>query len=96
MIQTFDIDRQILFYSEFFRVDSDIGHFKELILFPTMESWSNSRVPLLTKKIEKLQRIMELCQSIEFIAHRQFLEEQISHLRREIEKEKKNDFMEEW
>ena len=76
-------------------VRAEFNEFKKLPIEPTISSWSGSAVPMLRQKIELYEVIISICNSVEFLKHRQFLEQRIQGIRNQIQHEKKRDFTEE-
>jgi len=70
--------------------------FEQLTLEPLISSWSGSAVPMLQDKVEFYESLLSVCNTIAFLEHRQYLEKRISDLRRQIEREKRNDFSEDY
>ncbi|MFZ2724863.1 MAG: hypothetical protein WAX77_01290 [Methylococcaceae bacterium] len=93
VIAGFSMERKLSFYQLFLQQNTDFESFKHLPLESFIECYSGSRVPRLQQKIDFYQAIIEsACKSINYLEHRQFLEQNISDLRSDIEREKKSDF----
>jgi len=87
-------ERKLLFYKAFLDNNKNFDAFKNLPYEPTISSWSGSAVPMLQGKIDFYEKITQLCNSVEFLKHRYFIEEKIQKLRNQIQHEKKRDFTE--
>jgi hypothetical protein len=62
-------------------------------LEPSSWSSSGSWVPVYQRRVEYLDSLLTLFNSIDFLQHKQYIEQHIQWLREEIEREKKNNFM---
>jgi hypothetical protein len=78
----------------FLEHNNSFSDFEQLTLEPHVSGWSGSAVPMLQDKVEFYGSIVQICNTMAFLQHRQYLEQIISNLRREIEREKRNDFSE--
>ncbi len=94
VIVEFTLERKLIFYKEFLDKNKEFNDFKSLPYEPTSSSWSGSAVPMLQNKIAFLESIMQLCNSVELLKHRQFIEHGIQEIRDQIQYEKKRDFTE--
>ncbi len=95
VIVGFEANRKLIFYKTFLDINKEFNEFKKLPIEPTISSWSGSAVPMLRQKIELYEVIISICNSVEFLKHRQFLEQRIQGIRNQIQHEKKRDFTEE-
>ena len=86
--------RKLIFYKEFLVKNAKFDEFCSLPLEPSVSSWSGSAVPMLQEKIGFLEDIMSLCNSVDLLKHRQFIERNIQGIRNRIQHEKKRDFTE--
>jgi hypothetical protein len=93
-IADFPADRRCFHITTFLKHNNNFEDFKELPLEPLIWSYSGSAVPMLQGKIDYYESLISVCNTIDFLKHRQFLEQKISYLRTEIEREKKKDFTE--
>ncbi|WGQ13783.1 hypothetical protein [Sphingobacterium faecium] len=70
------------------------------INFERSESWSGSRVPLIQKKIEFYENILDMIMSLpgilDYGEHIKYFEKQVEYKKKEIVNEQKRDFMEEY
>lgn len=72
------------FILEYLKVNKKIEDFKKIYLFPTVDSWSGSEIPLIIDKIQFVQLLKEQLKGVDYIAHRRYLGE----LCRNLEKRK--------
>ena len=94
VIVGFPLKRKLIFYKAFLDKNKEFDGFKNLRYEPTISSWSGSAVPMLQDKIDFYEKIMQLCNSVELLKHRQFIEQRIQEIRNQIQHEKKRDFTE--
>lgn len=94
-IAEFPPQRKLIFYKSFLDKNRNFDDFKNLPYEPTISSWSGSAVPMLQEKVEFYERITRLCNSVELLKHRQYVEQIIQEIRSQIQHEKKRDFTEE-
>ena len=73
--------------------NSNFENFKRLICELTVRSWSGSCVPMLEKERKFLESLLPVFNSIKFLDHRSYVEEKIEHIVKDIEYEKKRDFI---
>ncbi|WP_428604190.1 hypothetical protein [Sedimenticola sp.] len=95
VVSGFSLERKLVFYKSFLDKNKSFDDFKEIPYEPIISSWSESAVPMLQEKIDFLEEIVQLCNSVELLKHRQFLEQRIQEIRNRIQKEKKRDFIKE-
>jgi hypothetical protein len=67
--------------------------FDRLNLEPSSSIYSDSRVPYLQKNKDFYNSLLLNMTDLDFLQHRQKIEQIISHIEQNIEREKKNDFM---
>lgn len=68
--------------------------FENLHLDSMMHSWSGSAVPMLQERLEYLQSLLPLLNTVDLLLHRRLVERRINDIRTDIEREKRNDFIE--
>lgn len=68
-------DWKIEYLLEFLKKNKNIDDFKTLYLFPMSESWCGSEIPIIIDKINFLQLLKKELKGIEFLEHREYLEE---------------------
>ncbi len=94
VIVGFPLKRKMIFFRAFLDKNKKYDDFKNLPYQPTISSWSGSAVPMLQEKIDFFEKIIQLCNSVELLKHRQFIEQRIQEIRNQIQHEKKRDFTE--
>lgn len=92
-IEEFSDERQRELLSAFIRKNKNFEDFEKLPLLPAPLGWSGSAVPTLMKRIEYLESLLPLLDSAELLLHKQRVEQEIQHLIRWVESEKKSDFL---
>lgn len=92
-IAHFDETRQRGFIAIFLEHNKKFEDFEQLPFEPDVFSWSGSQVPMLVKRMEFWQALLPLCNSVEFLLHKKFIENCIHGLQKAIVAEKKSDFM---
>lgn len=95
VIAEFTLKRKLMFYKSFLDNNKNFDDFRNLPYEPTILSWSGSAVPMLQEKIEFYEGITQICNTVELLKHRQFIEQIIQKVRSQIQHEKKRDFTEE-
>ncbi|MCR5608174.1 MAG: hypothetical protein K6G26_03845 [Lachnospiraceae bacterium] len=70
---------------EFMKENKNIEDFKKICLFPMSVSWSGSEVPLIIDKLQFLQSLKEKIKGVDYIEHRDYIEE----CRRKLEEYKR-------
>ena len=90
----FSAERRRTFLALFLQYNSSFEDFKQLPLEPNHWSWSGSQVSVLQGRIDFFDSIFPLLNTVQLLKHRQYTEQCIQALHRQIEKEKKEDFME--
>lgn len=87
------------YFRDFLLVNKDITLTRK-INFGRSESWSGSRVPLIQKKIEFYQAILKMINALpnilDYSEHIDYFEQKIDWKRKEIQREQKRDFMDEY
>lgn len=95
VVSGFPLKQKMIFYKSFLDKNRSFDDFREIPYEPTISSWSGSAVPMLQEKIDFYEGVAQLCNSVELLKHRQFLEQRIQEIRNQIQHEKKRDFTEE-
>ena len=93
VIANFQDDQRPPFFRLFLAHNNIFEAFANLPLDPNSFSWTGSAVPVLQKKVEYFQSLLELVNSATLLKHKQYLEQRIQGIRDWIEEEKKRDFM---
>ena len=95
-IAGFQLQRKLIFYKAFLGKNKEFDDFKNLPFEPTASSLSGSAVPMWQGKIDFYKEITQiLCDSITLLKHREFIEQEITCMRNQIQREEKKDFTEE-
>jgi hypothetical protein len=94
LIAEFSSTRRIPLIASFLECDNKYEAFKRLPLEPSSWSWSGSAVPMLQGRVAFLESLIPLLDGVDFLKHRQRVEEHIQGLNSQIESEKKRDFTE--
>lgn len=89
LIVGFPLNRKLKYFKAFLDKNKKYDDFKNLPYEPTISSWSGSAVPMLQEKIDFYEKITQLCNSVELLKHRQFIEQRIQEIRNNIQHEKK-------
>lgn len=84
---------RIPFVSKFLELNKSYESFAELPLESDMRSWRDSAVPMLQRLIDYYQSLIPLFDTVDFLRHKQHIEQIINRLREDIEREKKRDFV---
>ncbi|ALG67145.1 hypothetical protein [Beggiatoa leptomitoformis] len=97
VIPTFDSKHQLLFYQQVLQLNCNARLFEALLtpLFLT-KSWSGSEVPLLQEEKSFYESLLPSCNSIALLEHKQFIENKIEKINKDIQIEKKRDFTEDY
>ncbi|MBO6792824.1 MAG: ATP-binding protein [Balneolaceae bacterium] len=92
-ITEFSIERRKNHISTFLLNNVSFDAFKYLPIEPSGWSWSGSAVPMYQGRIDFLKEIKDLMEGLDFIEHRNYLDDRISGLRKWIKNEQKRDFL---
>lgn len=82
------------FTLEFLKKNKSFEDFKELSLFPSLESWRGSEIPLIIKKIDYLKFLQKELKGIHYIEHKNYLENWIRNLENYKEETEKSEYIE--
>lgn len=93
IITNFSYQRRRSFIQFFIKYNQKFDDFKKLRLEPSSWNCVGSWVPVYQNRIEYLESLLPLFNSVAFLEHKQYVEQYIEPLRKEIEREKKRDFM---
>ena len=63
------------FLLEFLRLNKKLDDFKKLQLFPIIESWSESKIPLIIDKINFLRDLSSRIKGVDYLEHRQYIDD---------------------
>lgn len=93
LIAQFSPQRRRRFVERFVQRNQSIEAFKRLQLEPTSWSSSGSWVPILQGRVEYLESLLPMMDTVDLLPHKQYIKRYIQDLRGRIEQEKKNDFI---
>lgn len=94
LIYEFSYDRREELIAHFLEQNQSYEFFEKLSIEPMIHSWSGSRIPTLQKEVDYYESLLKHMSSLKLIKHKQKIEQHIHYLKNDIEREKKNDFME--
>lgn len=93
-IGDFSDERRFRFIALFLKSNNNFEDFEKLPLEPATWSWQGSAVPMYQTRVEYLESLFQLLNTVDFLQHKQYVERQVHWLREIIEQEKKKNFME--
>ena len=79
-------DKKVEYICHLVSFNSDLELFKKIPLHPTSYSWSGSAVPLFSKWIDYLNRLLPHFSGLSFLPHKAVIVEHIEYLKKEIER----------
>jgi hypothetical protein len=94
VIGQFSYERRCQFIALFLEGNKKFEDFKKLPLKPNSWSWQGSAVPMYQSLAEYFESLLPLLNTVDFLQHKQYVEQYIQWLREVIEQEKKKDFIE--
>lgn len=94
LVSSLPIEDRIQFFSKFIDLNHNFADFEQLPLEPECSSWSGSAVPMLQRRVDYLKTLVPLFDTISLLKQKLYIEQKIQNTRKEIERENKNDFME--
>lgn len=94
VIVSFSLERKLIFYKVFLGKNKKIDDFNNLPYEPVISTYHGSAVPMLEDEIKFYEEIIQLCDSVGLLEHRQFMEQEIQINRKRIQHEKRRDFTE--
>jgi hypothetical protein len=93
VITQFSPERRRHFVSYFVKHNKRFEDFERLPLEPTFTSWWGSAVPMYQARVEYLESLVAVLNTVDLLQHRQYVERKIRWLRSQIEYEKRKDFL---
>ena len=93
VIASFEPERRKGYITLFVAFNKRFKDFEKLSLEPSIKSWSGSHVPVLKEEIDYFESLLLIFNKSDLLEHKQLIEKHISSLRRQMEWEKKRDFM---
>jgi len=94
IVMTFSYTRRHQLTAVFLNHNKNFEAFEKIPLEPSSWSWTGSAVPMYQRRIEYLESLLPLLNTVDFLQHRQYVEQYIQSYRGVVEREKKKDFME--
>jgi hypothetical protein len=93
LIANFSSKKRRQLISVFLECNKNFDIFMRLPLEPNHWSWSGSAVPMLQRRMDYLDSLISLLNTVDFLPHKQYIEGLVEGLQANIEYEKKKDFM---
>lgn len=94
LIGGFSDSTRVAFISKFLELNRNFEAFSGLPLeSPMGAAWRGSAVPILQRRIDYYQSLIPLFDTVDFLKHKQHIEQIIKRIREEVEREKKRDFV---
>lgn len=93
VIRDLGAGRRRALLAAFLRRNKRFEDFQRLPLEPSSWGWSGSAVPMYQARVEFFESLLPLLNSVELLDHKLMVERSIGDLRKEIEREKRKDFM---
>lgn len=87
-------DWKLEYIIEFLKVNKNLNDFKKIDLFPSVCSWTGSEIPLIMEKIEFLKLLKGSLRGIDYIDHRNCIEEYRMNLEKYKEKVELREYLE--
>ena len=94
-ISNFKTDRQHALIAYFLKYNNKFDDFEKIPLEPTSCGWWGSAVPMLQEQIDYYESLLPLFDTVDFLKHKQHIEQIIKKIRDDIQRERKKDFTEE-
>ncbi len=94
VISNFSEGRRRPLISLFLARNASFEAFRGLRLEPNHWDWSGSRVSVLQARIDFFESLLPLLNTVRLLEHRRFIEYKIQGLREDVEREKKENFVE--
>lgn len=93
-IAKFNPSRRIPLIAYFVGNNKSFHDFKKLPLEPSYSSWWGSAIPMYAEKIDFLESLSKVFNTVEYLEHKQFIEQIIKNFRAKIQITKKKEFTE--
>ncbi len=93
-ITVFPVERRRKFLRLFLEKNKNFESFKKLPLETSLLQWSGSPIPMHEGRVNYLESILPLLDTVDYLQHKQFIERKIQGIRQDIENEKKAEFIE--
>ncbi len=82
------------FILEYLMENKKIEDFQEILLFPISASWTGSEIPLINEKMDFLKLLKESLKGIDYIEHRNYLDERMRRLEEYKSEVEKKEYIE--
>lgn len=93
VISELDDERKLEYVNYLTHINDDPELFKKIPLCPTTYSWSGSAVPLYSKWVKYLKKLLPIFSGIRFLSHKQIINEEIENLNKMIERAEIEDLL---
>ena len=93
VISELEPERRIPFIITFLNLNQSFENFKKLPLESSSRGWSGSAVPMYQRRMEFFESLLPLFNKVDFLQHKKSIERRIEYIQKEIEREKKRDFI---
>ena len=93
VVSYFSPERRLQFVATFLEHNKCFEVFRGLNLEPNSWGWSGSAVPLHQKRLDFFKSLIPKLNTVDFLQHRQYIEDLIQNTRLQIEDENRRDFI---
>jgi hypothetical protein len=93
VISELEPERRIPFIVIFLNLNQSFEDFQRLPLESSSRGWTGSAVPMHQRRMEFFESLLPLFNKVDFLQHKKSIEKQIEYIQKEIEREKKRDFI---
>ena len=93
VISELEPERRIPFIITFLNLNQSFENFKKLPLESSSSGWTGSAVPMHQRRMEFFESLLPLFNEVDFLKHKKLIERRIEYIQKEIEREKKRDFI---
>ena len=80
----------------FLSICDDIDYFNKIEVVPFGGSWTGSKIPMLSEKIDYLENLKQRISRPKYLKHRIIIDEEIEYFKRDIRNAEIEELMEEW
>lgn len=92
VISEFDETRKLKFVAAFLGTNQDMNDFKNIRFWPSIRTYSGSRIPYIRAEIRFLESVSALCDTVELLPHKSYIEEAIRSKEFDILSARKHEF----
>jgi hypothetical protein len=93
VIAQFSPERRRRFIASFLELNKSFEDFQGLALQPRLYGWTGSAVPVLQQRVDYLESLLPILNTVDLLQHKQYVEREIQAIHSNIEREKKEDFI---